>query len=210
MHHRMKLKIFFCLPMAFILYSCGTTQPSIPPLPLKNGEYEFRLGLGYPLNDFNLPTLQGQIFMGTSDRDILGISFNNFFFPCHFSYSHYWLDKIKNDGYNLQFHIGNIFTFETNPTFETDLAYSKYYADVSQSVKLGLGYFYHRFTKNYKDENINTFIPILGYLAQLYHIQMEAILYYGLTEHYIDYYNYIQKISDHQPFNEFKFLMIKY
>ncbi|MGA2296153.1 MAG: hypothetical protein ABSG15_01215 [FCB group bacterium] len=199
------MKILFCLPIALILSSCGTTQTSIPPVPLRHGEYEYRFGIGYSFNDFNGLSLQANFYKGISDRDIIGMSLNNFLFPCHFAYAHCWMDKSNTSGANLQVNLGNFLRLEFNPTFEIDAAYTNYFSNVSQSFKIGLGYFYHPFLyKTQKYENINRFTPVIGYLLQLNALQFEAGLYFGLTEHYIDYYNPIINIDKDNNFEKYR------
>ena len=175
---------------SLVLISCGTTQLSVPPRPLRNNENEFRVGFGYNLCKYtnNDITIQFNFYRGISDRDIIGLSFNDFIFPSRVSYIHYW-EVNNNFGGNFQAH-WNPIGWYYDPTYEVDCALSHYNNNISQSIKFGFGKLdYHAGLQKseIRDDKCWSF-PILGYTFQMGNFQFETEYLNSLTKYDIDYY----------------------
>ncbi len=131
-------RLLLALLAVVVVDGCGSMHHYVPPIPPGPGEVMGRIGLSWSSSKFSSVALQGNLYVGMSNRDLLGIGFNNFIMPTSLSYVHYaGLRGTEEDYINIQLHGSFI---GPDPRYEADLGYGLRRGDVEHGFTLGLGY----------------------------------------------------------------------
>ncbi|MCA0445762.1 MAG: hypothetical protein LCH54_06000 [Bacteroidetes bacterium] len=130
--------------------------------PITNGNSVGSFSLSYSLSDFQTITLQLGAYFRVTEKDMVGISFQNFMIPNSISYLRLWNNEILSGNYQL--HINNLLTYNHSPTYELRYAVFNETINPSQSYEVGLGVYSTPFIYALNGQSFPTsFSPILAY-----------------------------------------------
>lgn len=178
------LPVAACLCIA----GCGTVQTCVPGRPLPAGDTEGRIGASFSTSRFSRVAVQGGVYRGLSDQDVLGLSFNSSLAPSRLTYARYF--RSRDDGHwngNLQAHLGSLLGRELNPVYEIDVAVSHLQSGTDQSLKAGLGFYAPSLPgllagRHSRERHV---APVLGYQVRARSIVAEAELTYDMSAHQV-------------------------
>lgn len=168
---------------------CAPVQTCVPGQPLLAGDYEGRIGVSFTTSNIANYAVQGGVYWGLSDQDVLGLTFNSWALPSRVSYARYFyaLDHGHWNG-NIQAHLGSLLGGELNPVLELDAAVSYSDGNVGHVAKVGMGYFgpawFELIAKRTTLEG--QVAPILGYQVHSKSVLAEVELIYGMSLHQVD------------------------
>jgi len=161
----------------------------VPSQPLLAGDTEGRVGVSFTTSNLAQFAVQGGVYWGLSDQDVLGLSFNSWVLPSRVSYARYFhtLDSGYWNG-NVQAHIGSLLGGELNPVFELGAAVSYLDGNVDQTAKLGVGYFAPSWPSLFHPgpSSKRRIVPILAYQIYTKSVLAEVELIYGMSSQHMD------------------------
>ena len=175
--------------LCFYLIGCAPVQTCVPGRPLRSGETEGRVGISFTTSNFAKAAIQGGVYWGLSDQDVLGLSFNSWVLPSRISYARYF--NGPDSGYwngNLQAHLGTILGGEMNPVLEIGAAVSYSDRNLSQTAKAAVGYFAPSWLNLVAGSEIppKRVVPIFAYQVQAQSVLAEIEIIYGMSRQHTE------------------------
>lgn len=175
----------FWVVLALVLASCGTAHHYAPMQPMTDGPVEGTFSLNYSLSGFHAPVLQFGLYFKVTDRDMVGLSLQNFVLPNTLSYVRLW-DTESLSG-NYQVHFNGLISSNHSPTYEIRTAIFDKKNNPNHAFDIGLGIYstplIYRFANRKTPFSVT---PIAGYQFRSEYLVLQGQYIYGYHKNKIN------------------------